>query len=401
MNKIKNIDKVCERIKQAVKNKEKIIIYGDSDMDGISSVVILEEAIKNLGGEAAAVVFPNREEDGYGINLKALDFLAYLAPALFITLDLGIGNVKEVEIGNKMGFEFMIIDHHEPLEILPKAKIIVDPKLRSQGDRESSMTSSSGQKGDESGFEYLCNAGLTFKIIEELLSENLSDSTKNSLLELVALATISDMMPQIEDNKFFIENGLKSIAETFRPGIRALFDVLGKGEVVSGGFVKMISVLNTAESISFQNESYKLLTESSDQKCREIVENLVSKLKYKQQKIKQITEEVERRIAQKGDETIIFEGDPAWKLVLAGPVASTIAAKYEKPIFIYKKMDNESTGSVRSLKEGQNSVEAMSYCKDILITYGGHPKASGFRIKNEKLEEFKNRLKQYFMEHGT
>jgi len=379
-NKIKNIDKVAERIRLAVKNKEKIILYGDSDLDGITSVVIMEETIKNLGGQVFKVVFPNREIDGYGINLKALEFLKNMTPALFITLDLGIGNVKEVEVANSMGFEIMVIDHHEPPEVLPNARVIVDPK----------------QSGDESGFEYLCNAGLTYKIAEEILSGNFSDKIRNSFLELVALATISDMMPQIEDNKFFLEIGLRSLSNTFRPGLKVFLDILGQGEVASGNFGKIISILNTAESVDFKNESYNLLTNSFRDQCLEIAEGLISKLKYKQQKIKEIGEEVKRRIAKNANEIIIFEGDPAWKLVLAGPVASIIASKYEKPTFIYKKMDDESTGSVRSLKEGESSVQAMASCKDLLITYGGHPKASGFRIKNENLEKFKNCLIEYF-----
>ncbi len=380
MIKIKNIDKASERIKQAVVNKEKIILYGDSDLDGITSVVILEETIKSLGGQVNIVLFPNRENDGYGINLKALEFLKDMTPALFITVDLGIGNVKEVEIANKMGFEVIIIDHHQPLELLPDAKIIVNPC----------------QKEDTSGFKYLCNAGLTFKFSQEILGDDFSEILKNSFLELVALATISDMMPQIEDNKTFLEIGLRSIKNTFRPGLRAFIDILGEGEVVAGGFGKIISALNASESIDFRNESYKLLTSPSSEECKEIAENLLSKVRYKQQKIKEITEEVERRILRKPEETIIFEGDPAWKLTLAGPVASIIASKYEKPTFIYKKMDTESTGSVRSLKDGESSVEAMASCKDLLITYGGHPKASGFRIKNENLEKFKEGLKEYF-----
>ena len=219
---------------------------------------------------------------------------------------------------------------------------------------------------------------------------------KNNFLELVALATISDMVAQIGDNKIFIEEGLRSLKNTFRPGLRAFLHILGEGEVVSGGFLKIISSLNAAESQDFKNESYELLTSSSDKKCMELAQKLIDKTNYKQQIIKNIVQEMEKRIAQKPNEAIIFEGDPAWKLTLAGPVASIIAAKYQKPTFIYKKMDNESCGSVRSLKEGENSVDAMKSCADILVTYGGHPKASGFRVKNENIEEFKERLNKYF-----
>ena len=161
--KIKNIEKAAERIKKAAQNKEPIILYGDSDLDGISSVVILEEAIKSLGGNIVSVFFPDRENDGYGINIKALELLKDKAPALFITMDLGIGNVKEVEVAKKMGFEIIIIDHHEPLDGVPDVEIIVDPK----------------QREDSYPFKGLANVGITFKVCQELLS--LAENLKNSL----------------------------------------------------------------------------------------------------------------------------------------------------------------------------------------------------------------------------
>ena len=325
------------------------------------------------------VLFPNREDDGYGINARALKFLENKAPALFITLDLGISNVKEIEVLNEYGFEVIVVDHHQVLQSIPNAQIVVDPQ----------------QKDDTSEYKYLANVGLTFKLAEEILGREFSVNLKNSFLELTALATISDMVPQIGDNKMFIEEGLRSLKHTFRPGLRAFLDILGEGEVLSGEYYKVISALNAAESIDFKNESYDLLTSASPNRCMELAQDLISKTNYKQIKIKEITEEVERRIAQKKDELIIFEGDPAWRLVLAGPVASILYNKYQKPTFIFKKGDSESAGSVRSTKE-LNSVEAMKTCRDFLITYGGHPQASGFRIKNENLERFKNSLNEYF-----
>ena len=244
--------------------------------------------------------------------------------------------------------------------------------------------------------------GLTFKLAEELLGRGFSQNLKNSFLELAALATISDMVPQINDNKMFIEEGLRSLKNTFRPGLRAFLDILGEGEILSGGYYKVIQALNAAESIDFKNQSYDLLIAASKNQAEELAQDLLSKVNYKQIKIKEITEEIERRILQKklarregGDEQIIFEGDPAWRLVLAGPVASILYSKYNKPTFIFKKGDTESSGSVRSTKE-LNSVEAMKSCSDLLITYGGHPQASGFRIKNENLERFKICLTAYF-----
>lgn len=379
--KIKNIEKASERIKKAVANNERIILYGDSDLDGISSVVILEEAIKNLGGHIDCAFFPDRENDGYGINLKALDMLKDKVPAVLITLDLGIGNIKEVDIANKMGFEVIIIDHHESLEGKPSASIIVDPK----------------QDDDKYPFKGLANVGVTYNLCLELIGKNISKSLKNSFLELAALGTISDMVPQVEQNQEIIEEGLRSLKNTFRPALRAFLDIIGNGEVFEGSLPKIISALNAAESVKFKNESYFLLTSSSIIECKEIAESLLNKNKQKQTLVQNIVKEVERRISKKDDDNIIFEGDPSWKLTLAGSVASIICNKYNKPSFIFKKMDKESCGSVRNPK-GTNSVDAMKSFDKFLMTYGGHANASGFRIKNENLDKFKDCLNNYFME---
>ena len=380
--KIKNIEKAADRIKQAVKNKERIILYGDSDLDGISSVVLLGEAIKNLGGQVDSAFFPDRENDGYGINLAAFEILKAKVPALLITLDLGIGNIKEVDVANKLGFEVIIIDHHEPLVGTPSASIIVDPK----------------QTTDSYPFKGLANVGVTYNLCLELLGDKISQNLKNSFLELAALGTIADMVPQVEQNQEIIEEGLRSLKNTFRPALRAFLNILGNGKVFEESLGKIISGLNAAESINFENESYVLLTSSSMQECNELVEKLLNKNHFKQTQVKDVAQEVERRISQKPDDPVIFEGDPSWKLTVAGSVASIICNKYEKPAFIFKKMDKESCGSVRNPK-GTNSVDAMKTCDRFLITYGGHANASGFRIKNEHLDEFRDCLNDFFREN--
>jgi len=382
MHKIKNIEKAADRIKKAVLNKERIILYGDSDLDGISSVVVLEEAIKNLGGRIDCVYFPDREKDGYGINAHALELLKNKAPALFITLDLGIGNVKEVDMANKMGFDVLIVDHHETLDGIPNASIIVNPK----------------HPEDAYSFKGLANVGVTYNLCLELLGGGISENLKNSFAELAALGTIADMVPQIEQNKEIIERGLESLKNTFRPGLRAFFDIFSVDDNFVGStsrVQKIISALNATESVNFENESYLLLTSSSFEKCRELAQTLLSKNFNKQQQIKNIVQEIERRMAKSPDEPIIFEGDLSWRLTLAGSIASIISDKYEKPAFIFKKMDQESCGSVRNPK-GTNSVEAMKACDRFLITYGGHAQASGFRIKNQNLQKFRDCLNDYF-----
>lgn len=377
--KIKNIEKAAERIKKAVLSKERIILYGDSDLDGVSSVVILEEAIKNLGGNVDCLFFPDRENDGYGVNMKALDLLKAKAPALFITLDLGIGNLKEAIVAKSMGFDMVIIDHHEPLEENPDVSIIVDPK----------------QKSDSYPFKGLANVGITFKLSQEMLADKMSENLKNNFLELAALGSIADMVPREEDNQKIIEEGIESLKNTWRPGLKAFLEILEQEYLFEESVQKIISSLNAAETKNYQSEAYFLLTCSEFKECKKLASDLFSKGRCRQQEIRKIVEQVERRISKNSESSIIFEGDPAWRLNLAGPVASIISQKYEKPAFIFKKGDKESCGSVRNLKT-TSSVEAMKTCADFLISYGGHAVASGFRIKNENLERFKDCLNEYF-----
>ncbi|MBU3934412.1 DHH family phosphoesterase [Patescibacteria group bacterium] len=376
MAEIKNLKKAAKRITKAVKDKEKIILYGDADLDGVASTVILKESIQNLGGQVSAVFFPDREYDGYGITEKALNTLKDIAPSLLISLDLGIGNFEEVKLAKKKGFEIIIIDHHQVLGRLPEASVVVDPK----------------QKGDKYPFKGLATAGIAFKLSQILLGGNLSKNLKNSFLELTALATLADLMPQAEDNKIFIEEGLSTLSNTFRPGLRAFLDILGDSR---SNLQKIISALNTCEIIDNINQTYLLLTSASLKETKNIAQNLIDKAEKKRFQVKEIVRAVERKIASKLSEPIIFEGDSSWPLILAGSVASILCQKYERPVFIFKKGDSDSYGSVRAPK-GLNSVDAMDSCKELLITYGGHPPASGFRIKIGNLEKFRNCLTKYF-----
>ena len=383
---IKNLKKAADRILKAIKSKEKIILYGDSDLDGITSVVILEETINNLGGEITSIYFSNREDDGYGINKKSLDILKNIAPALIIALDLGIGNFEEVKLAKKLGFEVIIIDHHEILDKIPDASIIVDPK----------------QKEDKYSFKGFANVGIVFKLSQTLLGKNFSENLKSSFLELTALGTIADMMPETDENEFFIREGLQSLENTFRPGLKAFFEVFkaSPGGDIFGNSTRfiaqrIISVLNAGERVDHLNETYLLLTSPLTETVKDLVETLLEKNRQRQKRIKEIIEEVEEKILNKSEEPIVFEGYSFWPLVLAGTVASRICQRYEKPVFIFKKGKEESCGSVRNPK-GMNSVEVMKSCSDLLINFGGHPQASGFRIKNENLEKFKEYLIKYF-----
>lgn len=378
---IKNLKKAAQRILKAIKNKEKIILYGDADVDGTGSVIILKESIRNLNGQVQKIYFPDREKEGYGLNERALNYLKKWAPALLIVLDCGIGNFSEVKLAKKLGFEIIIIDHHQILNKLPQASIIVDPK----------------QKGDKYSFKELATIGIAFKLSQILLRRKMTTALEKNFLELVALGTIADMMPQREENQDFIQKGLKNIRQSWRPGIRAFFEMepfKDYNDLIKQ-VSKIISILNVRDMKNRLPANFRVLTASSLREAKAIISLLLEKNLQRKEKIEKMVSQVKEKLSLKLPEAIIFEGDSFWELTLLSPLASLICREYQKPTFLYKKEKHQSQGAVRVPKEF-NGVKAMINCHHLLETYGGHPLAAGFRIKNENLEKFKDCLNNYF-----
>lgn len=379
---IKNLKKAADRILKAIKRKEKIILYGDADLDGISSVIVLKEAIKNLGGQVTAVYFPDREIEGYGLNEDALIYLKEHSPALLLVLDCGISNIEEVKMAKKLGFEVVIVDHHEPLNKLPAASIIVNPK----------------QKGDKYPFKEFAAAGVVYRLVEALLKEKLTDSLRSNFLELVALATIADMMPKSNDNLEFLGEGLSTLKDTRRPGLMVFWqmDPIGKDKDNIIQFAqKVISACHAGIGKNHLNEGYLLLTSTSEREAESLAKYLMERAYDRHLRIKEIVEEIERRILKKDEGSIIFEGDKAWPVLMMGPSASKICNSYKKPVFLYSNKKGYCQGAVRT-PQGIDGVKAMMHCSKNLETYGGHPRAAGFRIKDKDVDKFKSCLIKYF-----
>jgi single-stranded-DNA-specific exonuclease len=375
---IKNLEKTAKRILEAIDKKERIILYGDSDLDGVCSVIILKDAIKNLGGNVESIYFPNRESEGYGISQEGLNFLKKFSPALLISLDCGISNFKEIEIAKELGFYVIVIDHHEILDEIPKADIVVDPK----------------QKDDPYPFKDLATVGIVFKLSEKMLKERMANSLRKNFLELVALATLADMMPQVNENKIFIEEGLNYLKNSWRPA----FQIFSKIFDLPKEITKVISILNVRDVENNLPASFRLLIESDFEKAKDLIEKLIEKNKERRKEIENSLNEIEEKI--KEEDQIIFEGSEKWSLSTISAIASQLCQRYKKPTFIYKMMGNESQGTVR-VPPGIDSVQWMKKCKDLLISFGGHPAASGFRIRNENLEKFKKCLIENYEESNN
>ncbi len=379
--KIKNIEKTSERIKKAVSEREKIVLYGDADLDGTSSVVILEESIKAIGGEIFYVYFPDRGKEGYGLNDKALDMISEKSAGekvLLIVMDCGIANFKEAIRARELGMDLIIIDHHQPHDNLPDASIIVDPK----------------QKEDNYPFKDLANTGIIFKLAEEIVEGDLGILRKG-FVELAALATISDMMKQEDDNKDIIDEGLSVLESTERPGLKIFWEMnLFDDETpIRDVAQKIISVLGASDIVDHKTEAYLALTSRDDKEVREIIKNLAEKNRIKQEKVTEMVEDVTEKVLP--EDPVIFRGSEEWIIPLLGSAASKIENALKKPVFLYKKGKETSRGAVR-VPQGINAVNVMEKSSDILIAYGGHPPAAGFSIKNENLDEFEKRLKDHF-----
>lgn len=366
---LKNLKEISKRLKEAIEKKEKIILYGDADLDGICSVIILKDTIESLGGEISKIYFPDREKEGYGLSEMALKSLETFSPALLVMLDLGITNFEEIKKAKEMGFETIIIDHHEVVDFLPPADLILDPK----------------QPGDEYPFKNFATAGLAFKLAEEILGGKMSLLMRQNLLELAALATIADLMPQERDNKLIVEEGLKYLERPLRPAFQAFFLYFQLPQEIS----KVISILNVRDKTEDLPSTFLLLTASDTEKAKKILEVLIEKNQERRLLIKRVLEEINSQL--KGDEKIIFYGNENLNFSIIPAIASQLCQEHQKPTFIFKKGEKESYGTVRS-PPSVNSVELMKKCKHLLLTFGGHPQASGFKIKNENLETFKNCL---------
>ena len=372
---IKNLKKAAARIKIAIKNKERIILYGDSDLDGVASILIIEQAIKSLSGSVAAHYFPQRDKEGYGLTKKALKKLQDFSPALIITADLGISNFEEMKLAKKAGFDVIIVDHHMVLnDKLPEADIIVDPK----------------QPGDQYPFKEFAACGLAFRLAETMLGKNMSPSVRNSMVELAALGTIADMMPREGDNVGIVDEGMGVLQESWRPGIRVFFEMQEDDRVE-----RLIALLNVRDVKNGYPGAWQLLCVPTMEEAKKMLKRYLKKNAERKDRIHQLAGHVRKNIRSKLASPIVFEGGKDFDFMLLGAVASIISQEYRKPTYLYMQKKLEGVGSVRA-PSGFDTVAAMQSCSELLKTYGGHKQASGFRLPTKNLQKFRKGLIKYF-----
>jgi single-stranded-DNA-specific exonuclease len=378
--KIKNLEKAAKRIKKAISDQENIIIVGDVDPDGVTSTIILKESIEALGGEVKRCYFPERSKEGYGLSQTALNFLDVYKPGLIILVDLGIGNYEEVELAKKQGFQTVIVDHHQVLK-KPLAEVVVDPQ----------------QSGETYSFRDFSAGGLAYKLAQLLLKDQPQQAElERSFSELAMISTIADMMPLRRDNEGIVEEGLKNLPLTNRLALQILLKkYLPHFSHLKEVVREIIGVLNVSQvGDDHFAESFLLLTSKDKEEIDFFIKKLVERAQAYREERDRVVKEVEDKIA--GEEiSLVFEGGSNWRFPIAGSAASILVKRYKKPVFLFSQDSKISWGSVRAPK-GIDSVKLMEKCQDLLINFGGHPPASGFRLKTKNLKKFKACLEENY-----
>ena len=382
-----DMEKAIERIIKAIENKEKIIIYGDYDVDGITSVTVLKSFLEERGIHVSEYI-PNRLEEGYGLNKKAVEYIAKQGNQLMITVDCGISAIEEVEYANKLGIETIVTDHHEPGEELPKAIAVVDTK----------------RKDNKYPFRNLAGVGVVFKLIQAI-SQRLDLPEKEYLkyLDIVCIGTISDIVPLVDENRVIVKLGLKLVEQTKNLGLKAILEASGYSKIDSNTISFGVAPrINACGRMGHQEEALKLFLSKEIKEVQELTQKLNEYNRLRQETEKQIYNESIIQIEEKdlADRNTIVVMGKGWHHGVIGIVSSRITELYFKPSILLCEEEDYGKGSGRSIP-GFDLYEALTQCKDTIDKFGGHSMAVGINVKKEKFEEFKEKLEKIAKEKHT
>jgi len=378
---MKDMNKAVNRILQAIENKESIMIFGDYDVDGTSSVALLSSFLNDIGANISTYI-PDRNNEGYGISLKAIDLAEQNKETLIIALDCGIKASDQVQYALKKKIDFIICDHHNPSNQLPNAYAILNPK----------------RKDCKYPFKELCGCGVGFKLIQAINKRRgLEIENILSYLDLVAVAIAADIVPLIGENRILTYVGLQLINSNPRIGLHCILKNNKKKEFNIGDLIFYIAPrINAAGRMDHASLALELLLEKDLNKGEKLAEK-IEKLNLKRREIeKNITEEALIKIVDennpKSNSTVVFE--KSWNKGVIGIVASRIIEKHYKPTIVFcKSNDGSLTGSARSIK-GVDLYKILEECKTTILQFGGHKYAAGLTIKKENYISFKTSFEE-------
>lgn len=377
-----DMEQAIERIEQAINNNEKILIYGDYDADGITSTTILIKFFKEIGVEVDKYI-PNRLEEGYGINNKALEEIKNRGIDLIITVDTGITANDQVKYANELGLDVIITDHHEPSEEIPKAVAVIDAK----------------RKNNKYSFNQLAGCGIAFKLTQAIsIKRKLDPSKYLKNLDIVSIGTISDLVPLVDENRVIVKLGLMLVKQTKNIGLRKLLLKSQLKEVDSTSISFGITPrINAAGRLGNQYDALNLFI-TEDVKEAERLSEVLNSYNIERQKIgNKIYEEAISQLKDEEKNCIIL-GKEDWHHGVIGIVSSKITEKFNKPSILLCFENNIAKGSGRSVP-GFDLYKAISSTKEYLLGFGGHTMACGLSLTVENFEKFKKEITKYIDEN--
>ena len=372
-----------KRIVKAIENKEKIMIYGDYDADGITSITVLKKYLNEIGLKTGEYI-PNRLNEGYGLNKDAISKIYNDGYKLMITVDCGISGLEEVDYANSLGMEIIITDHHEPAEKLPEAIAVIDAK----------------RKDNKYPFNQLAGVGVVFKLIQAISTElKLEEKEYLKYLDLVCIGTISDIVPLVDENRVIAKLGLKLIEKTKNIGLKTLLNIADLKKIDSNAISFGVAPrINACGRMGFQEEALQLFLTEDSEKATTIAKRLVQFNQERQAKEKQIFEEVIEKIEKDDkDKKCIVLAEENWHHGVIGIVASKITEIYYKPSILICLEGDKGKGSGRSVP-GFDLYTALTKCSDYIEKFGGHSMAIGITIKKENFEKLKETIEKYAQE---
>ena len=376
----KGMDVAVERIIKAINNKEKILIYGDYDVDGITSTTVLKKYLMDRGISVDTYI-PNRLHEGYGLNKNAIDTIKERNIDLIITVDCGISAIEEVDYAVSLGMDVIVTDHHEVGEKLPNALAVIDAK----------------RKDNTYPFRSLAGVGVVFKLIQALsIKLEIKPEEYLKYLDLVCVGTISDIVPLEGENRTIAKLGLMLIKVTRNLGLRELIKSSGYKEIDSNTISFGVAPrINACGRMGHEEEALKLFLAEDLESATKITKELNEYNTLRQSTEKAIYEEAVQEIDRNhlDEKNSIVLGGKGWHHGVIGIVSSKVTDKYYKPSILLSFEDDIAKGSGRSVP-GFDLYEGLTKCEDLLEKYGGHSMAVGLTLKKENLEKFKERFEQ-------
>jgi len=388
---MKDMDKVVDRLLRAISDNEKVIIYSDYDCDGIPGGVVLHDFFKKIGYTNFENYIPHRHEEGYGLNISAVEKFGEDGVNVLITIDCGVTDVVPVDRANSFGIDVIITDHHLPNGVLPQAYAILDPK----------------QKDDSYPYDMLCGAGVVFKLVQALIKKgdfNLVEGWEKWLLDMVGLATIADMVPLTGENRVLAFYGLQVLRKSRRPGIVYLCKktYIKQNNLTEDDIGFMLAPrINAASRMGIPMDAFNLLS-TEDETEADVLSTHLDKINNRRKGlVSAITKEIKKRLEETAPKEVIVMGNPDWKPPLLGIVAGNIAELYKRPTFFWGRDGGTYLkGSCRSGDKTSVMALMLSVPKEYFIDFGGHAFSGGFSTPHEKIHELEEELLKAYRSIG-